>query len=80
MVIFEPFINGPLVSDGVFRLIRRGFSAPRKKLVHNLAGLGSKEELRRILAEVGVSPDARPGELHLEDWGKLYGELKVLAR
>ena len=76
MVIFEPFINGSLVSDEVFGLIRRGFSAPRKKLVHNLAGLGPKEELKRILTEVGVSPDARPGELHLADWEKLYREMK----
>lgn len=76
VVIMEPFVEGPLVSDEVFKLIRRGFSSPRKKLVHNLAGIKSAEELKEILGELGVSPDARPGELHLEDWGNLYRALR----
>ena len=60
-----------MVSDEVFKLIRQGFRMPRKKLVHNLAGMKSKEELVRILEEIGVSADARPGDLHLADWEKL---------
>ena len=70
VLVFEP--HAPVVDDGVFGLIRRGFSSPRKKLVHNLAGVKSVEELKRVLASVGISPDARPGELHLDDWEKLY--------
>lgn len=70
VIVLEP--HAPEVGDGVFGLIRRGFSAPRKKLVHNLAGLKSKEELGQILAKLGVSADARPGDLHLSDWQKLY--------
>lgn len=61
----------PIVSDEVFRLIRQGFRMPRKKLVHNLAGTKSKEELVLILEKVGISADARPGDLHLADWEKL---------
>lgn len=76
VVIMEPFIEGPLVPEEVFKLVRQGFSSPRKKLVHNLAGVKSADELKEILGELGVSPDARPGELHLEDWGKLYRALK----
>ena len=70
ILVMEP--HAPLVSDEVFEFISRGFRMPRKKLVHNLAGLKSKEELVRILEEVGVSADARPGDLHLADWEKLY--------
>jgi len=70
VLVFEP--HAPVVDDGVFGLIRRGFSSPRKKLAHNLAGVKSTEELKRVLASVGISPDARPGELHLDDWEKLY--------
>ena len=70
ILVMKP--HAPVVSDEVFEFISRGFRMPRKKLVHNLAGLKSKEELVRILEEVGVSADARPGDLHLADWEKLY--------
>ena len=60
------------VPEEVFRLIKRGFVAPRKKLIRNLAGLKSKEELVRILAELNINADARPGDLHLLDWQRLH--------
>ena len=69
VLVMEP--HAPVVSDEVFELIRQGFRMPRKKLIHNLAGMKPKEELVRILEEIGVSADARPGELHLADWDKL---------
>lgn len=70
VVVFEPY-REPMVEDEVFGLIRRGFKAPRKKLIHNLVGLKSKEELSRILQELGISVDARPGDLKLKDWARL---------
>ena len=75
VIVMEPYAEGPLVPDEVFRLIRQGFSSPRKKLVHNLSGLKSREELVRIFESIGVSVDARPGDLHLEDWDKLYQKI-----
>ena len=63
--------HAAIVEDKVFELIKRGFKAPRKKLVHNLMGLASKEELTRKMAEIGISLDARPGDLKLEEWQKL---------
>ena len=59
----------------VFDLIKQGFKAPRKKLIHNLAGLKSKEELVGIFKEIGISVDVRPGDLRLEDWGDLYKKI-----
>lgn len=70
VVILEP--HQAIVPEEVFRLIKRGFAAPRKKLMHNLAGLKSKEELKRTFEEINISIDARPGDLHLPDWQKLY--------
>ena len=67
--------HAPKVGLEVFTLIRRGFSAPRKKLVHNLAGLASKEELIKMFLELGISPDVRPGDIHLFDWQKIFKEL-----
>lgn len=71
VLVMEPY-DKPVVSDEVFQLIRRGFLAPRKKLVHNLAGVKSRDDLLGIFARIGISPDARAGDLHLADWDRLY--------
>jgi 16S rRNA (adenine1518-N6/adenine1519-N6)-dimethyltransferase len=73
VIVMEP--HAPTVADEVFELIGQGFRAPRKKLMHNLAGLKSKDELERIFEELGLSLDARPGDLHLEDWQRLHNKL-----
>ena len=73
VIIMEP--HAPEVSEEVFDLIQRGFRAPRKKLVHNLSGMKSRDELIEILVDLGVSPDVRPGDLNLAAWQKLYDAL-----
>lgn len=73
VVVFEP--HEPEVNEEVFDLIRKGFSAPRKKLIHNLSGLKSKEELIKIFEKSGIDPDARPGDLKLESWSGLYHKI-----
>lgn len=73
VIILEP--HSSEVPDEVFQLVRRGFAAPRKKMVHNLAGLKSKDELAEILARLDVNVDARPGDLGLADWRKLYNAI-----
>ncbi|MBR2994076.1 ribosomal RNA small subunit methyltransferase A [Candidatus Saccharibacteria bacterium] len=70
VIVLIPHV--PEVSDEVFGLIKRGFAAPRKKLVHNLAGLKSKAELVQIFTDLNINIDARPGDLKLSDWQKLY--------
>ena len=68
--------HSPVVAPEVFTLIQRGFSAPRKKLIHNIAGLKSKDALVQIFAKCGISVDARPGDVHLPEWQKLYDFIK----
>ena len=75
VIIIEPY-NKPLVDEKVFSLIKMGFKAPRKKLIHNLAGLKSKEELGKILGKCGILQDARPGDVKLEEWAKLAKNLE----
>ena len=60
--------HAPEVADEVFGLIRRGFAAPRKKLKHNLAGVVSEKAFQAAK----IDENARPGDLHLEDWQRLY--------
>ena len=74
VIVLTP--HAPEVSDEVFGLIKRGFSAPRKKLVHNLAGLKSKDEIAQIFESLNLNIDARPGDLKLSDWQKLFESLK----
>ncbi len=74
VIVMEP--HAPVVGDAVFELMRRGFMAPRKKLVHNLVGMKSREELVSVLTSLGISLDARPGDLKLEAWQELHDALK----
>ena len=69
ILILDP--HDPTVDESVFRLIRQGFSAPRKKLIHNLASLRPESELARIFKSINITSDARPGDLHLDDWRQL---------
>lgn len=73
VIILTP--HAPVVQPEVFALIRQGFAAPRKKLIHNIAGLKPKDELMQIFVRLDISPDARPGDLHLPEWQKLYSAI-----
>lgn len=69
VIILEP-LDKPVVSESTLALIKRGFTAPRKKLIKNLGQL-SKEDLNRAFSKFNISLDARPADLTLEIWQKL---------
>ncbi len=56
-----------------FKLLRAGFSSPRKQLRSSLAaGMGwSKPAAENLLAAAGIDPADRPGRLSPEDWARL---------
>jgi 16S rRNA (adenine1518-N6/adenine1519-N6)-dimethyltransferase len=64
---------GEMDEKQFFKVVKAGFSAPRKKLRSSLAaGLGiSKEEAENLLEDANISPDVRAESLSLEDWTKL---------
>ena len=70
VIVLTP--KNPEIPDEVFRLIKIGFSSPRKKLIANLAVLKSKDDLKKIFAELNLNSDARPSDLSLKDWQKLF--------
>ena len=70
----------PIVDEKIFDLIRRGFVAPRKKLFHNLVGTESRAELESVFKEIGISCDARPGDLELDQWRELHNRLKFSTK
>ncbi|MBR2658721.1 ribosomal RNA small subunit methyltransferase A [Candidatus Saccharibacteria bacterium] len=73
VIILRPHL--PILDDEAFKIIRLGFIAPRKKLVHNLAALRPELEIKQIFRELNIDENARPGDLHLETWGKLIKRL-----
>lgn len=57
-----------------FQIVKAGFSQRRKKLRSSLsAGLRiTKPEASELLERAGIDPNARPQELALHDWHRLY--------
>jgi len=68
-----------LDSSRFFKIVKAGFSERRKKLRSSLAGgLGiSKEQADRLLAAARVGSDSRAQELSLQQWYRLYRNLKL---
>lgn len=72
-------------SGAFFRLVRSGFSTPRKQLRNALTyGLGAPAQVvETALAEARIDPRRRPETLSLEEWGNLYSAARggvLLAR
>lgn len=72
ILVLTPF-EQPIVPARALALARRGFSSPRKKLVHNLAASGqlSKSAWLKLLEKATINPSARAQDLSLYDWEEL---------
>lgn len=68
----EPLLAG-VEEPLFFRVVKAGFSAPRKKLYSNLAsGLAiSKDQAKLLLESCDIHQDARAEALTLDQWGLL---------
>lgn len=73
VIILKP--HSSVVDEGVFDLIRQGFVAPRKKVVKNLAMVLPRIELKDVFLRLNLNVDARPADLHLSDWQKIYDKI-----
>lgn len=65
--------------EAFFKVVRAGFSAPRKQIVNSLAhGLGlTKDEALSLLEKAGIVSQRRAETLSLEEWARLYREFFV---
>ena len=75
VLVMEPFASGPKYPDELFKLIKVAFLAPRKKLIHNLSGVRSKDELTQRFKELDIDLNARPADLHLDKYYDIFGKL-----
>jgi 16S rRNA (adenine1518-N6/adenine1519-N6)-dimethyltransferase len=74
----EPALKLDSIED-FFRLVRAGFSAPRKQ-IHNCLqrGLGiSREDAGAMLEQAGINLKRRPETLGLQEWGSLYDAYRL---
>ncbi len=64
--------------DSFFELVRAGFTSPRKQIANSLAkGLKlPKEEILALLEKAGISPKRRAESLSLEEWRRLFEEIR----
>lgn len=59
-----------------FTLIRRGFSSPRKQLLHNLSRHYPRGILLRLFSELGIPEKSRAENLNIEQWRALQERLR----
>ena len=76
LIRIQPLQGKPL-SQETLDFLNQGFAAPRKTLLNNLKSQFplEKEEIRKIFSRLGLSPQARPGNLRLEDWKQVRQRL-----
>lgn len=56
-----------------FKIAKAGFSGKRKQLINSISSnlKKQKEEIEKILKEVGINSKSRPEELDIDDWMRL---------
>ncbi len=72
VLILKPLKNGPKYDEKLFKMIKIAFSSPRKKLIHNLSSIKNKAELTEVFNRLGLDLDARPSDLHLDDYYRIF--------
>ncbi len=66
--------NSQKEKDNFFKIVRAGFSQPRKQLLNNLykgLKLNSKKDVEQLLLKEGICPKRRAETLIIEEWIKL---------
>lgn len=71
--------SGEKFRDCFFKIVKAGFSHPRKQLINNLSKelKLDKEKIKNWLLENGVKPSQRAESLSVENWQKLTKNFKI---
>ena len=67
-----PAVGPHIAPQQLFKVIRTGFGQRRKMLRRSLATIATPENFENA----GVSPESRPEELNVEQWGRLATEIQ----
>ncbi|BFT95277.1 MAG: 16S rRNA (adenine(1518)-N(6)/adenine(1519)-N(6)) -dimethyltransferase RsmA [Minisyncoccus archaeiphilus] len=63
--------EGKSFTECFFKILKTGFSSPRKQLLKNLSQIGERGEMESLIKASGLDPRQRAETLSLEDWKKL---------
>lgn len=82
IIQIAPLINADrklISADLFFRIVKAGFSQPRKQIINNLSQKLkiSKEEIKKWLLENNIQPSQRAETLDIEDWINLTKTYKM---
>ncbi|MFA5080236.1 MAG: 16S rRNA (adenine(1518)-N(6)/adenine(1519)-N(6))-dimethyltransferase RsmA [Candidatus Paceibacterota bacterium] len=58
-------------TETFFKLLKTGFSSPRKQLLKNLTQIGERDKIKQILESSSLNTAQRAETLSLEDWIRL---------
>ena len=83
IIIITPLINTDnkqLNTDTFFKIVKTGFSHPRKQLLNNFSkGLNiERVKIEKILEELNISPQQRAETLSIEKWVELSNNFKKI--
>jgi len=56
------------IKDHFFKVVKVGFSHPRKKLINNLSSIAKKQNLLKIFDKLKLDTNIRAERLNLDDW------------
>lgn len=70
------FLSHHIEKDIFFQLARTAFTQQRKMLTNSLSNITSPKHIKSALDAIGLSPRARPQELHKEQWAELVLAIK----
>ena len=70
-------VDPSLASEKYLAFVKASFAQQRKYLKKNLNALYSEDNILKAFDELGISPQARPGDISVELYGNLYKLLAV---
>ena len=65
--------------DLFFKIVKQGFSHPRKQLVNNLSNKTNKEKIKSWLLKNNIQPSQRAETLSIDDWVNLTNTCKLFT-
>ncbi|MDR0957523.1 MAG: 16S rRNA (adenine(1518)-N(6)/adenine(1519)-N(6))-dimethyltransferase RsmA [Candidatus Nomurabacteria bacterium] len=78
MELYEKSLVADLDEADFFRIVKMGFSSPRKKVLKNLAGglHVEPDKIATIFAKLNISENARAEDITIENWREIVINLK----
>jgi 16S rRNA (adenine1518-N6/adenine1519-N6)-dimethyltransferase len=70
----KPFDMIPKNPEKIINTIKNGFDSPRKKIRNSFTGI-KKDKIEKILIDLNLDLNLRPGNLTLENWEQIHNSI-----